>query len=130
MPMKFRFVPVLAVLVLAGCSKIHEQRTFAVAPGGGNTLSISPPVSDQKLAVVLSSDQPVNVWILLEKDLPSGDKDNFDPDAQMKSGVLAKEKNTKDVTLSATIPAKEKFQVYVSNTGNKTANVTVKIDSK
>jgi len=48
----------------------------------------------------------------------------------MKSGVLAKEKNAKEATLSATIPAKEKFQVYVNNTGSKPASVTVKIDSK
>jgi hypothetical protein len=127
--MKLRLVPLLAVVVLAGCSKIHEQRAFVVPPQGGNTLTITAPVSEQKITVVLSSDQPVNVWILLEKDVPSGDKDTFDPDAQMKSGVLAKEKNAKDVTLQATIPAKEKFQVYVNNTGSKQANVTVKIDS-
>jgi len=48
----------------------------------------------------------------------------------MKSGVLAKARDTKDATLEATIPAKEKFEVYVNNMGNKTANVTVKIDSK
>ena len=129
--MKLRLVPVLAVVALAGCSKIHEQRTFTLPPMGGNTLSISAPVSEQKLVVALSSDQPVNIWVLLEKDLPPGEKkDDFDPDAHMKSGVLAKEKNVKDATLQATIPAKEKFQVYVNNTGGKPANVTVKIDSK
>jgi hypothetical protein len=128
--MNLRLVPVLAVVALAGCSKIHEQRSLTVAPLGHNTLSITAPVSEQQLTVVVSSDQPVNVWILLEKDIPPGEKDDFDPDVNMKSGVLAKEKNTKDITLSATIPAKEKFQVYVNNTGSKPASVTVKIDSK
>jgi len=66
--MKLRLIPVLVVVVLAGCSKIHEQRTYTIPPQGSNTLSITAPVSEQKLGVVVSSDQPVNVWILLEKD--------------------------------------------------------------
>ena len=128
--MKLRRLSVLAILVLAGCSKIHEQRSFTLESFAGNTLSISAPVSEQSIQVVLTSDQPVNIWILLEKDVPSGSKDDFDPDTKMKSGILAKEKNTKEVTLSATIPAKEKFQVFVNNPSSKTASVTVKIDSK
>jgi hypothetical protein len=128
--MKLRLVPVLAALALAGCSKIHEQRSFVVAPQGGNTLSISAPVSEQKVTIAVSSDQPVNVWVLLEKDVPPGDRNDFDPNTHMKSGILAEAKNAKDTSLQATIPAKEKFQVYVNNTGGKTANVTVKIDSK
>ena len=70
--MNLRLVPVLAVVALAGCSKIHEQRSLTVAPLGHNTLSITAPVSEQQLTVVVSSDQPVNVWILLEKDIPPG----------------------------------------------------------
>ena len=127
--MKLRPVPLLALLALAGCSKIHEQRSITIPPRGGNTLSITAPLSEQKVKVAVTSDQPVNVWILLEKDVPKGDKDDFDPDT-MKEGVLAKEKNTKDATLTATIPGKEKYQVYVSNPGTKPASVTVKIDSQ
>ena len=128
--MKLRHVAVYAVVLLAGCSKIHESRSFNVEPRGGNTLSISAPLSEQKVKVAVTSDQPVNVWVLLEKDLPTGNKEDFDPDKDMKSGVLAKEKNTKDVTLNATIPAKEKYQIYVNNTGTKTAAVMVKVDSQ
>ena len=128
--MKVRHLSVYALVLLAGCSKIHESRSFNVEPRGGNTLSISAPLSEQKVKVAVTSDQPVNVWVLLEKDLPTGNKDDFDPDKAMKSGVLAKEKNTKDVTLNATIPAKEKYQIYVTNPGNKTASVTVKVDSQ
>ena len=128
--MKLRVVPYLAVLVLAGCSKIHETRPFTLKPLGGNTLSISAPLSEQKIKVAVTSDQPVNVWVLLEKDLPSESKDDFDPDKSMKSGILAQEKNTKDATLNATIPAKERFQIYVNNPGSKPASVTVKVDSQ
>ena len=128
--MKPRLVPVLAALAVAGCSKVHEQRSFSLQPRGGNTLSISAPLSEQKVNVAVTSDQPVDVWVLLEKDVPQGDKDYFDPDTAMKTGVLAKEKNTKEATLQATIPGKEKYQVYVSNPGTKPASVTVKIDSQ
>src|SRR5260221_1280118 len=109
--MKIRVLPVMAVIALAGCSKVHDTRTFSVETHGGNTLSITATVSEQKLTIVLSSDLPVSIWVLLEKDVPSGSKDDFDPDT-MKSGIVAKEKNTKEATLQATIPAKEKFQIY------------------
>jgi hypothetical protein len=128
--MKLRLTPALAVLALAGCSKIHETRPFTMEPLSSNTLSITAPLSEQKIKVAVTADQPVNVWILLEKDIPTGSKDDFDPDKAMKSGVLAKETNTKDATLNATIPAKEKFQIYVRNPGNKSASVTVKVDSQ
>ena len=55
-------------------------------------------------------------------------KDDFNPE-KLTEGVVAKEKNTKDSTLTATIPAKEKFRVFV-NGATKKANVTVKIDSQ
>lgn len=125
--MKRRWVPVLALAVLAGCSKIHESRTFTVEPGNSHRLSITPPVSEQKLKVALTSDQPVNLWVILEKDIPSG-KEDFDP-GTLSSGVVASAKGTKDATLDATIPAKEKFRVYVDGVKNK-ATVTVKIDSQ
>jgi len=128
--MRLRLLPVLAVVALVGCSKIHEQRSFTLQPHGGYTLSVTAPVSEQKVSVAVTSNEPINVWILLEKEIPSGDKDDFDPDVNMKSGVLAKEKKAKDVVLQATIPAKEKFQVYLNNPGSKPANVTVKIDSQ
>jgi hypothetical protein len=128
--MRLRLIPVLALVALAGCSKIHEQRSFTLDPFAGNTLSISAPLSEQKVKVVVSSDEPVNVWILLEKDVPAGEKDQFDPDAKMKTGILAKEKDAKEATLTATVPAKEKYQVYVTNPGSKPAAVTVKVDSQ
>jgi len=127
--MKLRFFPLVAVLAAAGCSKIHEQRTFTVDSFSGHSLSITAPVSEQKVKVALTSDQPVNVWILLEKEAPQGDKSRFDPET-LKTGVLAKEKNTKEATLTATIPAKEPYLIFVTNPTQKDANVTVKVDSQ
>jgi len=125
--MKLRLIPVLAVCALAGCSKIHEQRSFTIESGGGYTLSITAPLSEQKVKVDVTSDEPVNVWVILEKDVPTG-KDDFDPET-LKSGVLGKEKATKQATLTVTVPAKEKFRVYFDGVTKK-ANVTAKIDSQ
>jgi hypothetical protein len=79
--------------------------------------------------VVVTADNPVSVWVLLDKDIPAGNRDEFDPDV-FKVTPLASEKDTKEVTLNATIPAKEKYLVFVGNRGSKSATVTVKIDSQ
>ena len=125
--MRLRLIPLLAILALAGCSKIHEQRSFTVDAGGAHSLSITAPLSEQKVKVEVTSDEPINVWVVLEKDVPAG-KDDFDPES-LKSGVVAKEKDTKQATLTATIPAKEKYRVYINGPAKK-ANVTVKVDSQ
>ena len=125
--MRFRLIPLLVVFALAGCSKIHEQRSFSVDPHGSHTLEVSAPVSQQTVKVAVTSDEPVNVWVLLSKNVPEG-KDDFDPES-LQEGVITKEKNTKDATLTATIPAKEKFVIFV-NGATKKANVTVKVDSQ
>jgi hypothetical protein len=127
--MKFRVLTVLAVCAVAGCSKIHEQRSFTLSPLGGNSLKISAPVSEQKVKVVVTSDQPVNVWILLEKDVAEDKAGDPEPE-MMKSGILAQEANAKDATLTATVPGKEAFRIYVHNPSSKTANVAVTIDSQ
>ena len=65
--------------------------------------------------------------MLLDKHLPEM-KDDFNPET-LKEGVVAKEKNTKNSTLTATIPAKERYRIFV-NGATKKASVTVKIDSQ
>jgi hypothetical protein len=124
--MSIRRLAVLVVIAVAGCSKIHEQRSFEVDSHSFHSLEVSAPLSEQKVKVVVTSDQPINAYILLDKNFQ--DKDDFDPD-QLREGVLAKEKNTKECTLTATIPAKEKYRVFVNGAANK-ASVTVKIDSQ
>ena len=125
--MMVRRLAFLAVIAVAGCSKLNEQRSFEIEPGGSHSLQISAPLSEQTIKVAVTSDQAVNVWVLLDKNMPEG-KDDFDPET-MKEGVIAKEKNTKQATLTATIPAKEKYRVYVNGVAKK-ASVTVKIDSQ
>jgi hypothetical protein len=126
--MKLRLISVLAVVVLAGCSKIHEQRSFTLDPQATNTLSVTAPISEQKVTVAVTSDQPISVYVLLEKDEPKVDKGELEPE-KMKEGVLAKEVLTKSATLEVTIPAKQAFDIFIINRNNVKANVTVKVDS-
>src|SRR5947209_19130152 len=112
--MKRRLLPVLVVCLLAGCSKIHEQRSFELDPADHYSLIVSAPVSEQKIRVVATSDQPINVFVILEKDVPSAKKTTeFDP-STLTSGVVASQMNTKEASLDATIPAKEEFRVYLN----------------
>jgi len=125
--MRPALVPFLAVVCLAGCSKLHEERTFAVDAGWSKTIMISPPASSQKLKIAMTSDEPVNVWVVLKKDVP-GAKEDIDP-ATIKSSVLASAEKTKSATLDVTIPAKEEFWIVVNGSG-KRATGSVKIDSQ
>jgi hypothetical protein len=124
--MKARLIPLVAILAVAGCSKIHEEKSFTLEAGGSHSLDISAPLSEQKVKVALTSDEPVNIYVLLSKSVEG--KTDFDPDT-MKEGVLAKEKNIKSATLTATVPAKEKYLIYVDG-ATKKANVSVKVDSQ
>ena len=125
--MKTSRIAVVAIIVLAGCSKIHEKREFSIDPASYHSLEITAPLSEQKVKVTLTSDQPVNIYVLLDKDFPKG-KEDFDPET-LKTGLLGSQKSAKDATLDVTIPAKEKYRIVVSG-ANKKANVTVKIDSQ
>jgi hypothetical protein len=125
--MKTRLLPLFALVAFVGCSKVHEERSFTLLPGAFNTLHISEPLSEQKVKVVVKSDVPVNVYVILEKNIPAG-KDEYEPDT-IKEGVVAKEKNTMDVTLTATIPAKNAYVIYVDG-ANKKASVSVTINSQ
>ena len=125
--MTVRRLAFLSVVLFAGCSKVHYQTSFEVDAGGSHSVEVSAPLSQQSIKVVVTSDQPINVWVLLDKNLPEG-KDDLNPET-LKEGVLAKQKATKDATLTATVPGKEKYRVFVDGAAKK-ANVTVKIDSQ
>jgi hypothetical protein len=125
--MKVCRIALIGVLALAGCSKIHEKREFSLELGGMNSLVITAPLSEQKVKVILTADQPVNIYVMLDKDFPQG-KEDVDLET-LKTGILGTEKNTKDATLDVTVPAKEKFRIVVGGATKKT-NVTVKVDSQ
>ena len=128
--MKTRLVPALALVALAGCSKLHVEKQYALDPGMVQQVEVSPPTSDQKLKVAMTSDEPITITVMLVKDIPAGKatSEDFDP-AQLTTGTLAQKKDAKEASLDVTIPAKEKYRVYLSGVKKK-AQVTVKIDEQ
>ncbi|MSR51721.1 MAG: hypothetical protein EXS09_00330 [Gemmataceae bacterium] len=126
--MRVRYVPLLALFALTGCSKIHQQFSFSIEPGDSYTLSVTAPLSEQKLKVNMTSDQPVSIYVILEKNFPTV-KDGFDPET-LKEGVLGKEKGKNSADLSVIVPAKQKYVVFVMNGAKKKASGSVKLDSQ
>lgn len=125
--MKARLVPALALIALAGCAKLHLDKNYTLEVLSTQHLEVSPPTSEQKLKITMTSDEPVNVAVVLVKDIPPGVED-YDP-ALTATGPLAIEKNTKAASLTVTIPAKEKYRVYLSG-AKKKATVNVKVDEQ
>ena len=125
--MKWKTVSVVGLVALAGCSKIHESRSFTLEPADTNNIKVSAPIGEQKIKVTLTADNAVSVWVVLEKDVPSG-KDEFDPEL-LGAALLASQKDATETTLTATIPAKESYRIVV-NRATKKATVSVKIDSQ
>lgn len=106
-------------LVLAGCSKLDHESNFELESLASRSIHISAPTYEQKIKLTYSSSEvPVGVWIILDKDIP-GDKEEFDPET-LKSGVIAKEKDKKEGVITATIPAKENYTIVVSRATKKT----------
>ncbi len=128
--MKVRLVPALALVVLAGCSKLHVEKQYPLEMFQARSVEVSAPTSEQKIRVTVTSDEPITVTVILDKELPAGKAgaDDFDP-GQLDKGTLAQKKDTKEASLDVTIPAKEKYRVYVSG-AKKKAQVTIKIDEQ
>lgn len=125
-----KMLPVLCVVLLTGClkSKIHQEREFVLESGNTKALEIDAPNGNQKLKVVVTAtDASVDAYILLDEALV-GDKQDLDPAKLPEAAILDKSKNTKDATLSATIPSKKAFRIFIFSPSKKT-KVTVKIDS-
>lgn len=125
-----RMLPILCVLFLTGClkSKIHQERSFDLESGTSYSLEIDPPTGNQKIKVVVTSaDSAVDAYILLEEAL-TGDKQELDAAKLPEAAILDKSKNTKEATLSATIPSKKAYRIFIYSPNKKT-KVTVKVDS-
>ncbi|HVK09868.1 MAG TPA: hypothetical protein VM597_13925 [Gemmataceae bacterium] len=124
--MNVRLVPALALVALAGCSKFHVEKQYTLDMFSTQHIEVTAPTSEQRIKVTMTSDEPVTVTVLLAKDVPT--KEEFDP-GTLDKGTLAQKKDTKDTTLDVTIPAKEKYRVYLSG-AKKKAQVSVKIDEQ
>ena len=126
--MKARLLPALALVALAGCSKLHVDKQYTLESFDTKYVEVSAPTSEQKLKVMMTSDEPITLTVLLVKDIPAEKGGEFDP-GRMTTGTLGQKKDVKEATLDVTVPAKEMYRVYLSG-AKKTAKVSVKIDEQ
>ena len=116
-------------LTLTGCNKaLNYEKTIAIGPGEIKSFPVDAPRQNQKVTVTFnSSATPVDVYVVLEKDLELASKaiQNY----KKPGAVLNKLEKSKEGSVSADIPAKAAFQVIVAG-AVKDTSVEVKITSK
>jgi hypothetical protein len=118
----------LAAAVLAaaaGCAdKLRYERTFTLPEDGARSreLKLPPQSVAQTVRIAVTADQPVDVYVLPEKDLQRLDAKDWGSKAiASKQGVTAE-------TLTADIPAEQETAVVVTlGSGTAKAQVTVKM---
>jgi hypothetical protein len=115
---------------LGGCQKLDEKRSVTLAPGDVKNLQIDAPRADQKVHVaVTSSDCPVDVYVVLQKDHDSVDQTLLagnKPDAKK---VLASQEKTRDASLEATVPAKSGYSIFFAG-ATKPTTVSVQVSGR
>jgi hypothetical protein len=123
-------VLVCALLVVAGCQSVSLEKTVTVSGGEAyQAFTIDAPRRDQKVTVTISgATAPVNVYIVLEKDLAAA-QDNLKIE-KPPANALDKKENVQDATLEATVPANNSYTVLLSPIGGKTAQVNLKIKGR
>lgn len=118
----------ILMTALAGCqSKLNVVSTMQLEAVVTKTLDIDAPRYDQKMVVTIQSDQPINVFVYLQKDKAAAtaaiDKD------KPSEAMLAHKENVQTETFEVTVPAKQAAIVTVQSM-TKPANVKVTINGK
>jgi hypothetical protein len=117
-----------ALLLAAGCQKLHDERSVKLAPGDTKSFEIDAPRSEQKVTVeYTSSNGPVNVCVALLEDRQAAEEGVL-ADKKPDKALASKEKADSG-TLEATVPAKKGFVVVIGG-AKKETEVKVKTNGK
>jgi hypothetical protein len=115
------------VLAAAGCqSRLNEQRTLKLDSGLDSFITLDPPRYDQTVAVTVSADVPVDVYVFLEADREEAERQAAFGKKSPK--FLADGEKMQQGTLEAKVPAKQKALIMVRS--NKSGTATLKIVGK
>jgi hypothetical protein len=117
------------LLAVVGCaSKVQFEKTKDISIADEFNEIVGGPTSAQKVRVEVSAaNAPVDVWVILAKDLD--EKAEQDVAARRPpASILKHTLNTQQATLDVDIPAKQDFHVWVTVV-KKSTPVTVKINS-
>jgi len=117
----------LILLVLVGCHKLNYEKSESLSPGETKTYTVEAPKGDQKVRVVArSSEGPVSVYLVLQHEAQAVEAAITGGHTPPKDKVLAGAEKQNEVTLDATVPAKNEFTVIVGGASKKTT-ITVKV---
>lgn len=132
--MRFHYRLGLGVVVVAfglcGCSRpLNVERNVLVESLGVHEIQIDPPSSQQQVTVMIRSQVPLDVYLVLEKNRTSV-SDQLQRQVKVESGFLDKLENVKEGQLEGTVPAGEGYAVLLSNSSGHDTKVAVKISGK
>jgi hypothetical protein len=128
-PMTVAVAFALVAGLIAGCqSRLSFETTRKLDPGQVINFSVDSPRYDQKVAVEFSADNEVGVYVCLEKDRDSVD-DALISVAKKMPEILGSNPKAKSGTVEVTVPAKERFYVFLAGAAKPTT-VTVKVTGK
>lgn len=121
---------VVLALLVAGCAdKLRTESAFTLPDGGNTTKVFDLPAqsAEQTLKVEVTSDRPVDVFVMPAKDAP--DLDGLPTKEWQTKSVTFKEGVTNE-TLTAKVPAKQATKVVVTPSAKtQKAQVTVKLSN-
>jgi hypothetical protein len=125
-----------AMLVFAlgftGCGRmaaLNYEKDMEIEGQGTKSFTVTAPNKEQKVNVLVRSNGvPLDVYVALEKDLATLERQVTEQKAVTASCLTKKDKVTEG-TLEATVPAGASFGVLLVNPGSKKASAAVKIAS-
>lgn len=125
---RFGVLCVCIILIAAGCqSRLKIEKTITLEVGQISTIEIDPPRYDQTIAIAVSADVPVDVFVYLTKNQEAAERDiNL---AKKSDLILGSAEKVERGSVEARVPAKEKSTVMIRS-GTKGGSVKVTIAGK
>jgi hypothetical protein len=124
-----RMVWAVVIAALVSCQRLNIDRTTQVEAHDVKTLSFDAPNSEQSISIAVSAAEPINAYLVLEKDLKNVES-QLNKQQAVSAGVLKQIENVKEGTLEGAIPAKQGFALLLTHRVNKTVEVKVKATGK
>jgi hypothetical protein len=119
-----RAVILLLAFAAVGCqSRLNDQRTLKLDSGLDSIITLDAPRYDQTVAVTVSADVAVDVYVFLEADREEAERQVAFGKKSPK--FLADREKMQEGTLEAKVPAKQKALVLVRSTKSGTATVKI-----
>lgn len=117
---------------LAGCGQpLNYEKDDSVEPTEVKEYPVDPPRSQQQVeAKVTSKEHKISAYLVLEENsskVKATLLNDKEPDSKL---VLSKQDNVTEASISATIPAKTGYSLFVKNKTGKKASIHVQMKGK